>query len=111
MKCLAAQEKAKCDKYERACHEQRKDFSPLVYSVDGMAGPKTRAVERRMAACLAYKWKREYSEMVGFVRTRMALAVVRSNTLMWRGSRNRRRAHPGFVTNGGAMETWQTFGE
>ena len=110
-KCLESQEKEKKDKYERACREQRKDFTALVYSIDGMAGPKTRAAERRMAARLAWKWKREYSEMVGFVRTRMSLAVVRSNTLMWRGSRTRRRAHPGTIQNGGAMDTWQTFGE
>jgi hypothetical protein len=110
-KVLASQEKEKKDKYERACREQRKDFSPLVYSIDGMAGPKTRAAERRLAARFAWKWKREYSEMVGFVRTRMSLAVVRANSLMWRGSRTRRRAHPGTIQNGGAMETWQTFGE
>ena len=111
VKCLAAQEKEKKGKYETACHEQRKDFTPLVYSIDGMAGPATRAAERRMASRLAWKWKREYSEMVGYVRTRMSLAVVRSNTLMWRGSRTRRRAHPGFIENGGAMHLWQTFGE
>ena len=109
-KCLAAQEKEKRNKYERACHEQRKDFTPLVYSIDGMAGPATRAAERRMAARLAWKWKREYSEMAGYVRSRMAIAVVRSNTLMWRGSRSRRRAHPGTIENGGAMETWPAFG-
>ena len=111
LKCLAAQEKTKKGKYETACHEQRKDFTPLVYSIDGMAGPATRAAERRMASRLAWKWKREYSEMVGYVRTRMSLAVVRSNTLMWRGSRTRRRAHHGFIENGGAMHLWQTFGE
>ena len=109
LKCLAGQEKEKKRKYERACHEQRKDFQPMVYSVDGMAGPKTRAAEKRLASVLAVKWRREYSEMCGFIRTRMAIAVVRSNTLMWRGSRTLRRAHRGFIENGGAMDTWQTW--
>ncbi len=36
---------------------------------------------------LAVKWKRQYSEMAHFVRTRMCLAVVRSNTLLLRGDR------------------------
>ncbi len=110
LKVLEAQEKEKKNKYESACHEQRKDFTALVYSIDGMAGPTTRAAEKRMASRLAWKWKREYSEMVGYIRTRMALAVVRSNTLMWRGSRTRRRAYLGSIENGGAMDTWQYFG-
>jgi hypothetical protein len=76
-----------------------------------MAGPATRAAERRMASRLAWKWKREYSKMVGYVRTRMSLAVIRSNTLMWQGSRTRRKAHHGLINNGGAMHLWQTFGE
>ena len=109
-KVLQAQEKEKRGKYEGACHEQRKDFTPLVYSIDGMAGPATRAAEKRMASRLAWKWKREYAEMVGYIKTRMALAVVRSNSLMWRGSRTRRRAHLGSIENGGAMDTWQYFG-
>ena len=40
----------KKNKYEAACHEQHKDFSPLVYSIDGMAGPATRAAEKRLAS-------------------------------------------------------------
>jgi len=111
-KVLQAQEKEKRGKYEGACHEQRKDFTPLVYSIDGMAGPATRAAEKRMASRLAWKRKREYSEMVGYIKTRMALAVVWSNSLMWRGSRTRRRAHLGSIENGGAMDAvlWQRVG-
>ena len=108
LKVLKAREKRKKDKYERACHEKRKDFSPLIYSIDGMAGPATRAAEKKLAGQFAYKWKREFSEMCAYVRTRMSIAVVRNNTLMWRGSRAPRRAHHGFIDNGGAMDTWQT---
>ena len=104
---LKQREKKKKDKYEKACHEKRKDFSPLIYSIDGMAGPATRAAERKLAGQFAWKWKREFSEMCAYVRTRMSIAVVRNNTLMWRGSRAPRRAHFGFIDNGGAMDTWQ----
>jgi hypothetical protein len=110
-KCLASQEKEKKGKYEEACHEERKDFTPLVYSIDGMAGQKTRAAEKRLASRLAWKWKREYSEMCGFVKCCMAIAVVRSNKLTWWGSRTRRQAHRGFIDNGGAMDTWQIWQE
>ena len=42
-----------------------------------------------MAALLSYKLKREYSEMCGFVRARMSLAIVRSNSLLLRGPRDK----------------------
>ena len=35
-KVLASQEKEKKDKYLKPCQEQRKDFAPMVYSVDGI---------------------------------------------------------------------------
>eukprot|EP00804_Cyclotella_cryptica_P015082 CCRYP_000640-RA/>CCRYP_000640-RA protein AED:0.42 eAED:0.42 QI:0/0/0/1/0/0/2/0/139 len=53
----------KRDKYEEACLERRKDFTPLCYSVDGMACKAARAAERRLASLLSVKWDRQYSEM------------------------------------------------
>ena len=67
----------------------------MLYSVDGMAEKHARAAERRVAGMLTVKWKRQYSQMAHFVRTRMCLAVVRLNTLLLRGDREmswRRRA-------------------
>ena len=51
-KCLTSQEDEKKNKYEEACHKQQKDFTPLVYSIDidGKAGPKTRAAEKRLGS-------------------------------------------------------------
>ena len=94
-KILERHAKEKKEKYEAACLERRRDFTPLVYSVDGMASKDARTAERRVAWLLAQKWKRAYSDMANFVRTRMSLAVVRSNTLLLRGDRTspmRRRA-------------------
>ena len=110
LKCLKSQEKEKKNKYEAACHEQCKDFSPLVYSINGMTGRATRAEEKRLTSRLAWKWEWEYSEMGGYVRCRMAIDVVRSNTLMWRGSQVRSRAHHGLLTTG-APWTHGTPGE
>eukprot|EP00956_Cyclotella_meneghiniana_P042037 scaffold248334_cov99-Cyclotella_meneghiniana.AAC.1 len=36
----------------------RQDFTPLVYSVDGMAGRETKQAERQVASLLAHKWTR-----------------------------------------------------
>ena len=52
-----------------------------------MAGREAQAFEKRIAHLLAEKWERHYSELRGFVRGRMALSVVRSNSLLLRGTR------------------------
>jgi len=87
MKVLEKAARQKKAKYLEACLERRRSFMPLVYSVDGMAAKEARAFERRTASLLASKLNRRYSEMCGIVRSRMALAVVRSNTLLLRGTR------------------------
>ena len=74
-------------KYEAACHERRRDFTPLVYSVDGVPCEEARSAERRLAGLLAQKWERNYSEMCGYVRTRLSLSIIRSQTLLLRGER------------------------
>ena len=110
-KVLAKHELEKKRKYLAACHERRRDFTPLVYSVDGMASRETKEAEKQLARKLAWKWSREYSEMVGYVRRRMALAVVRANSLLLRGSRDRsNRARP-FISDGAAMDAWQQWRE
>jgi hypothetical protein len=72
-----------------------------VYSVDGMSGHETRQAERHVASRLSGKWRREYSEMVGYVRVR---------SLLLRGSRKRRSNHP-FIDEGAAMENWNVWRE
>ena len=37
------------------------------------------------------KWDRPYSEMVGYVRGHMGLAIIRHNTRLLRGSRSKYR--------------------
>ncbi|KAL7530323.1 hypothetical protein ACHAXR_003422, partial [Thalassiosira sp. AJA248-18] len=75
-KILAKHEKEKKDKYLCACHEMRKDFTPLVYSVDGIAGREAKNVERRIATILSDKWQRSYSKMVQYVRVRISSVGV-----------------------------------
>ena len=57
----------------------------MVYSADGITGAGGLAAQKRLAALLSYKLKWEYSEMCGFVRARMSLAKVISNSLLLRG--------------------------
>ena len=58
--------------------------------MDVIPGVEALAVQKRLAALLSYKLKREYSEMCGFVRAQMSLAIVRSNSLLLRGPCDKR---------------------
>ena len=93
-KVLERAAKVKKTKYNEACLERRRSFMPLVYSVDGLACKEARAFEKRVASLLATKWERAYSEMAGFVKSRMSLAIIRSNTMLLRGARSSRRFAP-----------------
>ena len=75
-KALAKAEKEKKDLYLQACLDRRRNFNPMVYSADRIPGAEALAVQKRLAALLSYKLKREYSEMCGFVQARMSLAIV-----------------------------------
>jgi hypothetical protein len=108
---IAKCEKEKKAKHLEACLERRKDFVPLVYSVDGISGREAKSAERRLASALAWKWKRHYSEMCGYVRARMALSVVRANTLLIRGSRVRQSRPRMHMEDGAAMAGWHQWGE
>jgi len=93
-KVLERAAKVKKAKYNEACLERRRSFMPLVYSVDGLACKEARAFEKRVASLLSSKWERSYSEMAGFVKSRMSLAIIRSNTMLLRGARSSRRFVP-----------------
>ena len=98
-------------KYLQNCLEMRKDFTPMGYSVDGIVGHEARNAEKRLATHLAGKWNREYSQMVCYVRVRMAIAVVRANSYLIRGSRDRQRPWRPLIPDGAALGDWQTWSD
>jgi hypothetical protein len=108
-KVLLQHEKEKKDKYLRTCLEMRKDFAPMVYLVDGIAGHKARNAKRRLATHLASKWKRGYSQMVYYVRVWMAIAVVCANSLLIHGSRDQQQPRRPLIPDGAALGDWQTW--
>ena len=81
----------------------------MVYSVDGIAGREARNAKKRLATHLASKWNRGYSQMVYYVRVRMAIAVVRANSLLIRGSRDRQHSRRPLIPDGAALGDWQTW--
>ena len=70
----------------KACLDQRHTFVPLAYSVDGMAGIEARTFKNHITSLLAATWGRAYSKLVGFVRAKMTMPVVKSNTLLLRNT-------------------------
>jgi hypothetical protein len=78
----------KKDKYLWNCLEMQKDFTPMVYLVDRIAGRKARNAEKWLATHLAGKQNQGYYQMVYYVRARMAIAAVCANSLLICGSRD-----------------------
>ena len=61
----------------------------MVYSADRITGLEALDAQKILAALLSYKLKQEYSEMCGFVRVRMSLAILISNRLLLCGPRDK----------------------
>ena len=57
-KALAKAEKEKKDLYLQACLERRRNFTPIVYSADGIPGAEALAAQKKLAALLIYKLNR-----------------------------------------------------
>ena len=87
IKVLARQVREKKRKYLTACLEQRRTFTPFVVSVDGLLGREAQFFIKRLAALRAEKWAKSYSEVCGYVRARISLAIARATHLCLRGSR------------------------
>ncbi len=90
-KVLAQQKKEKKNQYLHPCLEMRKDFTPLVYSVNGIAWREAKNAEKRLTYHLSEKWHKQLPQMVYYVWIRMAIAGVCTNSLMIRGSRDWQR--------------------
>jgi hypothetical protein len=85
---LKIQESEKKKKYGPACEAPRRHFTPLVFSVDGLCGAEAAAAVKRLASRLAETWTRPYSEVCGYVRSRLSIALVRSANRCLRSDRN-----------------------
>ena len=70
-----------------ACFQKRRHFSPFVASVDGLLGVEAMATLKRLASSLSTKWKQSYSKTCGYVKSRIAIILVRATHRCIRGSR------------------------
>ena len=73
--------------YLEDCLRQRQQFSPFVASVDVLPGVEDTATLKRIASRLASKWKQTYSKTCGYVKSRIAITLLRATHQCIRGSR------------------------
>ena len=84
---LEEAERGKKKMYLEACLQQRRHFSYFVASIDGLIGVEATATLKKIASRLTSNWKQPYLKMCGYVKSRIAITLVRSNHQCIRGSR------------------------
>ena len=75
----------------------------MVYTVDGIAGRDAKSAEKHLATTFVAKWNKPYSDMVFYANVRMALPVVRVNSLIIPGSRDYQRARQPVINDHTSM--------
>ncbi len=101
-------------KYEDACHQRRRDFTPLIYSVDGLPSKGTTLAEKRLAQLLQNKLQIPYSQAIFLVHSRMSIALIRCNSILLRTSRDRsNNPHPRrpIIPDGAAISSFALIRE
>jgi hypothetical protein len=100
---LRTQEKGKELKHKTACEATRRDFVPFIVSTDGCLGEAAQAFLKRLGRRLAEKWQRAYSQVIGFVKARMSVAILRASSQCLRGPRGRVQGAVCMMEDGAAL--------
>ena len=88
--------------YKQAVEDRRGTFTPFVTSVDGLLHREAEHFLKRMATCVASKWKKSYAQTCGYIRARFLSAIITAASLCLRGSRVKWRSGLGFE-NGASL--------
>ena len=88
-KALAKAEKDKKDLYLQVFLERRRSFTPMVYSENRIPGSEALSEQKSLATLIRFMMNQEYSELCGFRTARMLLEIVRSNSLLLCGPRDK----------------------
>ena len=77
-KYLQEAERGKKHMYLATCVQQRWHLSPFVASVDRLLGVEATSTLKRLSSRLATKWKQPYSNKCGYIKSRIAITLVRA---------------------------------
>ena len=89
--------------YITACEATRRDFVPFIVSTDGCLGEAAEAFLKRLGRRLAEKWQRAYSQVFGFIKARMSVAILRASSQCLRGPRGRVQGAVCVMEDGAAL--------
>ena len=81
------QEEEKKRRYGKKCLEQRKHFTPFIILIDGLMCEEAKSFIKRLSHMLADKWEKPYSQVRGYVNSKISVACLRATHLCIRGSR------------------------
>ena len=85
-RCLHEAERGRKRVYLEACLQQRRHFSPFIALVDGLLGVEAMSALESLVSRLATKWNQYYSKTCGYVKSRIAITLVRATRRCIRGS-------------------------
>ena len=64
-------------KYLDAAAAHCAHFTPLCFSVDGVAGSEVASFLKRLSYCLSACWERSYANIMYWIRARLSFAILR----------------------------------
>ena len=80
-----------------------RDFIPFIVSTDGCLGEAAEVFLKRLSRKLASKWSRAYSQVVGFLKSRISVAILRASSHCLRGARTRVQGTVCLMEDGAAL--------
>uniref|UniRef100_A0A8D8S1H5 Uncharacterized protein n=1 Tax=Cacopsylla melanoneura TaxID=428564 RepID=A0A8D8S1H5_9HEMI len=89
MSVLQSAEEEKKRKYLQACEERHATFTPLVTSVVDLFGLQMTCFVRTLVERLAERMSKPVGRLMGMIRARISVAILRASSMCLRGSRRR----------------------
>ena len=86
---LAFAEAEKKRKYSTACSDRRASFTPLCFFVDGLLGCEADVFLKQLANRLFDTWDRSFSDVLHWIRLKLAFSLLRAVAVCLRGSRTK----------------------
>ena len=102
---LSAAERKKKRKYSHATQARHASFSLFVVSVDGLLAWEAQFTVQHSADRFSNKWSKPYSKVMGWLQTRLSLAILRVTNRCVRGSRLKWRSGIGMEDGAGLTLT------
>ena len=103
-KILKAHENQKKRKYnDRIMNIEHGTFTPLIFTVNGSAGPEAEVFHKHIADRIAEKTGEKYAKVITMIRCKITFIILRACLACLRGSRQRNVTAESTVTDDFAL--------